>query len=91
MRALAHHAPFVSCALAVCAAAAWPWFNTFLSLFLAIAALVLGIVGFRTAYRTRATARCLLSATAMFVSALILLVLAFTYLIAWSAANGTPM
>ncbi len=91
MRALARHASFVSGALAVGAAAAWPWFNTFLSLFLAIAALALGTVGLRAAHRTRAMARCLLSATAILVSALILLVLGLTYFIAWSAATGTPM
>ena len=85
------YAPLASCMVAILSIAAWPLFNTFLSIGLAVTAFVLGIMGPVEARRSPTTSRYVCSAVGIILSAAVILCWIGIMFLSWSAATGRPL
>jgi hypothetical protein len=85
------YVPLASCVVAVLSIAAWPLFNTFLSIGLAVTAFVLGIMGLVVARRSPTTSRYVCSAVGIVLSAAVILCWIGIMFLSWSAATGRPL
>jgi len=84
-------APLASCVMAILSVPAWPLFNTFLSIGLAVTAFVLGIMGLIVARRSPTTSRYVCSAVGILLGAAVILCWIGIMFLSWSAATGRPL
>jgi len=83
--------PFLSSLLAVVAVVVWPLFNTFLSIWLAVAAVLAGIAGLLIARRPPTLGRYAFAGTGIALGGGVVLFWLFVIFLAWGATTGSPL
>jgi hypothetical protein len=85
------YVPWASLLAAVLAVALWPVGNTFPSIWLAVAAIALGIGGFLVARQTRLRRHWLASGAGLLLGTLVAAFWGLVMYVVWSISQGAPL